>query len=332
MNLFNGFYNKIISEATSKVPKKSSLSELQPGYARQSLESDEALDASVVKLKPSEFSLLKKSIQQDNNDDYEKALDMFNIIKGVSDKAISKIQKTKPELYRALLSTTSTKFHDPSLLKTQNIQQFKANILSELNDSKNKGEIDQKQFVKFFMNSAKWHKLYSSIYLELEKVSIEGDSEQERENIARSKIETVKPLSRRDKSEFISGLKEKAKDKATVFYFDSLGRPYKTSIIIPNATYGSLEENEDNVPVDGSFYRGGLTNFGKQNPPPYFEDEDGAEVNSYDPEELRGKTVSEIKQLVNHGAAKKAYAQMINDPDFRKKYPENKYRKSYSLE
>ena len=313
-------------------PEKSSLSKLQSGYARQSLESDESIDASVVELKPSEFSFLKKSIQQDNNDDYEKALDMFNIIKGVSDKAVEKIQRTKPELYKALLSVTTSKFHDPSLLKDQNIQQFKANILSELNDSKNKGEIDQKQFIKFFMNSAKWHKLYSSILLELEKVSIEGDTEQEKENIARSEIQTVKSLSRRDKSEFISGAKEKAKDKSTIFYFDSVGRPYKTTIIIPNATYGSLEENENNIPVDGSFYRGGLTNFGKPCPPPYFEDEDGAEVNSYDPSELRGETISKIKQLVNHDAAKKAYAQMINDPDFRKKYPENKYRKSYSLE
>lgn len=332
MNLFNEFYKNILTEATSKVPKKSSLSKLQPGYARQSLESDEAIDASVEELKTSEFSSLKTSIQQDNNDDYEKALNMFNIIKGVSDKAVSTLQRTKPELYKALLSSSSSKFHDPSLLKDQNIQQFKAHILSELNDSKNKGEIDQKQFIKFFMNSAKWHKLYSSILLELDKVSIEGDTEQEKENIARSKTETIKSLSRRDKSEFISGLKEKAKDKATVFYFDSVGRPYKTSIIIPNATYGSLEENEDNVPVDGSFYRGGLTNFGKPNPPPYFEDEDGAEVNSYDPPDLRGKTISEIKQLVNHDAAKKAYAQMINNPDFRKKYPEDRFRKSYSLE
>lgn len=331
MNLFNDFYHNIISEATSKVAKKSSLSKLQSGYARQSLESDQAIDASVVELKPSNFSSLQKSIK-DNNDDYEKAQDIFNIIKGVSQNALEKIQQTKPELYRALLKMTTSKFHDPELLKTQNIQQFKANILKELNDAKNKGEIDQKQFIKFFMNSAKWHKLYASILLELEKVSIEGDTEQEKENIARSEIQTVNPLTRRDRSEFISAKKEKANDKSTVFYFDSKGRPYKTTIIIPNSSYDSLQENEDNVPVTGSFYRGGLRNFGNPTPPPYFEDEDGAEVNSYDPEELRNKTVSEIKQLINHDAAKSAYEKMINDPDFRKKYPTDKFRKSYSLE
>ena len=242
MNLFNDFYSNIIQEAKSKLPKKSSLSKLQPGYARQQLASDEAIGASIDILKPSEFSFLKKELEQ-NNDVYEKALDMFNIIKGVPNDATSKYQKTKSELYKALLANTKSKFHDPYLLKNQNIQQFKSNILNELNEAKNKGEIDQKQFVKFFMNSSKWHKLYASIFIELEKVSIEGTSEQDIENIARRETEEINPLSRRDKSQFISAEKEKASDKSTVFYFDSAGRPYKTTIIIPNATYDSLQEN-----------------------------------------------------------------------------------------
>ena len=106
------------------------------------------LDNSLV-IKIINFSFLKKELEQ-NNDVYEKALDMFNIIKGVPNDATSKYQQTKSELYKALLANTKSKFHDPYLLKNQNIQQFKSNILNELNEAKNKGEIDQKQFVKFF--------------------------------------------------------------------------------------------------------------------------------------------------------------------------------------
>jgi len=333
MNLFNEFYKNILTEATSRLPKvPSQLDNLKgekkpQGYRRQEIQDSESISKTVSILKPSDFVSLKKNLDQ-NIDVFDKALDMFNSIKGLSEEDLhSQVNLTKPESYNYLLLFTTSKFHDPNLMKNddpeliksrKNIQQFKAHILSELNDSKNKGEIDQEQFVKFFMNSDKWHKLYASILEQLKIVSLKG-SEQEKENTARSQAQ-FKPLNKRDTSAK-HGEKEETSDKPDIFYFDASGNPHKTFLIIPPSEFSSLQEKEDNVPIARSFWRGNRS-FGKILPPPAIPTEDGDfKELKYEPIELRNKTVSEIKEILGHDDAKRAYASLLrSNPNTEEKF------------
>jgi hypothetical protein len=80
-----------------------------------------------------------------------------------------------------------------------------------------------------------------------------------------------------------------------IFYFGPDGEPYRTSVFVPES--GIIEK---------SFWNGNRM-AGKLLPPP-------APFNKYTPKELQGKTIDEIRDAVDHEAAKDA---------FEKKYPPN---------
>lgn len=102
--------------------------------------------------------------------------------------------------------------------------------------------------------------------------------------------EYSKPRSRRETSE---------EGNQPIYYFGPDGEPYKTSVFVPPSGV-----------VDKSFWRGNRMG-GKLLPPP-------APFNKYTPSQLRGKTLEEIRDAVDHKNAKKAFEQKYppNDPKF----------------
>jgi len=333
MNLFNEFYKNILKEATSRLPKVPS--HLDPlkggkkpkGYRKQEIQDPESISKTVSKLQPSDYVSLKNDLKK-NIDVFDKALDIFNSIKGTSEEDLhSQLNQTKSESYNNLLLFTTSEFHDPNLMRNDNpaliksqkhVQQFKSDIVNKLNDSINKGKITRDQYIAFYKNIINWHHLYADILEQLKMVSLQG-SEQEQENKARSQS-PFKPLSKRDTSAK-HGEKEETVDKPDIFYFDASGNPHKTFLIIPPSEFSSLQEKEDNVPIGRSFWRGNRS-FGKMLPPPAIPTKDGNfEELKYEPKELLGQTVSYIKKILGHDDAKRAYASLFrNNPTIEAKF------------
>ncbi len=131
-------------------------------------------------------------------------------------------------------------------------------------------------------------------------------------------------------------------DKSKIFYFDEYGEPWVKLITIGPLTpqeikqYPTLEGKEQNVPLRSfAFQAKSGKNFGKFSPPPagykyrslvskenQFEGIPAGKVISKSVVDFYGKTINEIRKMVNHDAAFVA---------FLKKYPPSNelYRRGY---
>lgn len=305
MSLFREFYNKTIQEARASTV--SSVAENQPSYRRGKITDDSAIKEALKKLNLEEFKKLKK-----NPDDISLAKDVFNIIKGLNDEDLNKTSQTRGELLDILLNVTKTPYHD--VKNMENKDSKGVNIIGFR-------QIAQKYFmnsdmpvqdqIKLFSQVSEWHNLYKNVLQEKEGKGTKG--------FERKFTEYTK----RDLS--INPEDTKKIDKADVYYFDRDpsdpdAKPYRTTIIIPSDSaylYKTQEERELHIPINKSFWNEPRPNkaYGIKLPPPW-------PLGAYTPKGLRGKTIAEIRDIVNSSDAELAHKAL---------YPPNKHPEMYTM-
>lgn len=305
MSLFKEFYSKVIQEArASTVP---SVAEDQSSYRRSKIDDKKAIKEALKKLNLEEFKKLKK-----DPDNIGLAKDVFNIIKGLDDENLNKTNQTKGELLEILLNVTKTPYHDVKNMESKDgkgvsIVGFKQVAQKYFKDS----GLSMQDQIRLFSQVPEWHNLYKGILQEKEGKETDKFrskfTEYTKRDISVNPKDTVKI------------------EKAEVYYFDRdpsdpEAKPYRTTIIIPPDDaylYETQAEKEQNVPINKSFWNEPRPNkaYGIKLPPPW-------PLGVYTPKGLRGKTVAEIRDIVNSSDAELAHKAL---------YPPNKHPEMYTM-
>jgi hypothetical protein len=288
-----------------------------------------------------EFANLSKAILS-GNDDVEKATNLFNLINNLPDE---ELKKTKRKLIESLINATNSSYHSFEQVKTNDVLQFKYYNKLKIEQDTASGKLKKPNADILVANLQRWHGLYFNIARLLTKLDILQNPEaygttedgfNAMDDTAKMNfikpliIKYYKPKSKSDISMDSESRRNQlqefgSRDKSVIFFFGADGEPYRSLVTIDpteSSKYPTLKEKEDNVKLTTPpFQKGGGTMLGLPTPKPQFE-YNGMTVNRYGPPQLVGKTVSEIKQIVNHDAAFEA---------FKKKYPpaDEKFKKLY---
>lgn len=324
MNLFNEYYKELVNEMARSRLKTKMADVEQTGIKRASITQKDAIKKAKAVFSGGKdkavFDELSKSILS-GNDDVDKAISLFNLINNLPDQ---ELKKTKRKLVEGLINATSSPYHSFDQVKENNILQFKYYNTQKISEAKLRPNV-AKQFIQ---NLQQWHGLYFNIAFLLTKLDIiqnpaeYGITEQDfynmdeiaKRNFIKPKIlKYYKPKSKTDistDSEVTGSQKigHESRDKTVIFFFDKEGNPYRSMVTmdpVESQKYSTLKEKEDNVKLTTApFQKGGGTMLGQRTPPP--------KGFGYGPRSMIGKTVTEIKQMVNHDEAYKA---------FKEKYP-----------
>jgi hypothetical protein len=343
MNLFNDYYKDLVNEMARSRLKTKMADVDQTGIKRASITQKDAIKKAKAVFAGGKdkavFSELSKSILS-GNDDVDKAINLFNLINNLPDQ---ELKKTKRKLVEGLISATYSPYHSFDQVKENNILQFKYYNTQKISEAKLRPNI-AKQFIQ---NLQQWHGLYFNIAFLLTKLDIIQNPEQfgiteqdfynmdevAKRNFIKPKIvKYYKPKSKTDIStdsetsrSQIAGLE--SRDKSVIFFFGNVKvededepggfrietEPFRSLVTIDpieSQKYSTLKEKEDNVPLKTPpFQKGGGTMLGQPTPPPTgFK---------YGDRQFIGKTITEIKQMVNHDDAFKSFKQKYPSTDER---------------
>jgi hypothetical protein len=336
MNLFNEYYKTLLNE----MPKwrvKSRMSGIQQsGIKRAKLTDKDAIKKAKSKDKTILASLSNSILS--GNDDVEKATRLFFQIDGLPDQEIIKARKKVEDLIQA----TNSPYHSFDQIKDYNILQFRYYNNKKIKEDLSNGKLTNNVARQLIQNVDTWHGLYVNIALLLTKMDIlqnpgqfgitlqdfyNMDDVSKRNFIKPKSVKYFKALAKTHISTDSEVSRSKiasrdSRDKTVIFFFGNVKvededapngfrietEPFRSSVTmdpIECQKYSTLKEKEDNVKFKTPpFQKGGGTMQGKKTPPPVgFK---------YGDRQFIGKTVSEVKQMVNHDEAFKA---------FKEKYP-----------
>jgi hypothetical protein len=307
MNLFKNVYNELISEA--RAGSVSNISSDQESYRTGKIKDPEILKKALQSLNVEAIKKLKT-----DPDNLTLARELFNTIRGIPNSSIAskygltelEVKEIKNSSYQSILDSTKTEYHDYSSMADNDILRFKNNAKKIIMNL----PVNVETKIKINSKIPEWHLLYDEIFQEI----YGRDSDEYRDK--------VQSYTKRDISSAKNAESPIKIEKSYVYYFDgdpadSDTKPFRTTIIIPPNDYSTLEEMEQNVPIEKSFWNDPRTSkaYNQKLPAPW-------PFNAYTPKGLRGKTINEIRDLVKSDDA---------ELEHKKVYPPSKFPNFYTL-